>query len=193
MHRPLLLTMTATILWMTDPIPDLRAETAEDKAAVCAGCHGPRGHSAVPANPILAAQHEQYLGSALQAYISGERDYGIMKTMAERLGKEGIAELASYYAGQPPHNSGATARGDAGRGAGKIAVCVACHGGDGQGTSPLFPRLAGQHAAYLGKALRDYRSGARRNNLMVQQLTEQLSDQDIDDIAAYYAAQPAQR
>ena len=193
MHRHLLLTAIAAILWATVPIPDLKAETAEDKAAVCAGCHGPQGHSAVPANPILAAQHEQYLGSAMRAYTNGERDYGIMKTMAERLSEGDIAELASYYAAQPPHNSGATAHGDAERGAGKIAVCVACHGADGQGTSPLFPRLAGQHAAYLGKALRDYRSGARRNNLMVQQLTEQLSDQDIDDIAAYYAAQSAQR
>ena len=55
----------------------------------------------------------------------------------------------------------------------------------------MFPKLAGQHAAYLSMALQGYKSGARKNAMMAPGMLEPLSDQDIDDIAAYYASQPA--
>ena len=172
-------------------IPIAMAMNAAEKAAVCAGCHGPNGRSAVPDNPILAAQYADYLSNALQAYISGERDNGIMKTMAERLSIEDRQDITAYYAAQPPYQSQAQAAGDAVRGAGKVAVCSACHGPTGHSTNSAFPRLAGQHAAYLSKALKGYRSGARSGSAMLSTMTETLSDQDIEDISAYYAAQPA--
>lgn len=183
----------AAILCLTLPVPAATAQDPVDKAAVCAGCHGPRGHSAVPDNPILAAQHADYLGQALKAYVSGERDYGIMKTMAERLSPDDTAAIIAYYAAQPPHQSQARIAGDAARGQSKTAVCSACHGTTGHSDNPMFPKLAGQHALYLSRALKAYRSGTRSSNPMVSLITEDLSDQDIEDIAAYYASQPAQR
>ncbi|MEO8847052.1 MAG: cytochrome c [Casimicrobiaceae bacterium] len=74
----------------------------------------------------------------------------------------------------------------------KIAaqVCQACHGLDGNSTSPDFPRLAGQHPDYLAKALRDYKSGARKNPIMAG-FAATLSTADMDNLAAYYAEQPA--
>ena len=72
----------------------------------------------------------------------------------------------------------------------KAAACVACHGEDGLGTAPNFPVLAGQYADYLALALRQYRSGERDNVLMAP-IAANLSDADIADLAAYYAAKRA--
>jgi cytochrome c553 len=69
-------------------------------------------------------------------------------------------------------------------------VCAACHGMDGNSPQPDYPKLAGQYADFMAKALRDYKSGARKNPVM-QGFAAALSRQDIDNLAAYYAAQPA--
>jgi cytochrome c553 len=68
-------------------------------------------------------------------------------------------------------------------------VCQACHGLDGNSAAPDFPKLGGQHPDYLAKALRDYKSGARKNPIMAG-FAATLSPTDIDNLAAYYAAQP---
>ncbi|HTL21628.1 MAG TPA: c-type cytochrome [Steroidobacteraceae bacterium] len=78
--------------------------------------------------------------------------------------------------------------GDAARGTAKAAVCSACHGPNGNSTSPDWPRLAGQSAVYIVEQLRLFRSGAR-NNPVMRPLATSLSDQDIDDLAVYYEAQ----
>jgi cytochrome c553 len=83
----------------------------------------------------------------------------------------------------------AAAAGDAKAGRQKALQCQTCHGLDGQAKLPEAPNLAGQNEIYLGKALKDYRSGARRNDVM-SVIVKTLSDQDIDNLAAYYAAIP---
>ena len=70
-------------------------------------------------------------------------------------------------------------------------VCAACHGLDGNSPQPDYPKLGGQYADFLAKALRDYKSGARKNPIM-QGFAAGLSRKDIDNLAAYYASQPAQ-
>lgn len=84
----------------------------------------------------------------------------------------------------------ALSAGDAAAGQAKAAVCGACHGADGKAIQPAYPNLAGQHASYLAKQLRDYRDGNRVNALMTGQAAG-LSDQDILDLSAYYAAMPS--
>jgi cytochrome c553 len=71
-------------------------------------------------------------------------------------------------------------------------VCAACHGLDGNSAVPDFPKLAGQHRDYLAKAMRDYnpKSGQRKNAIM-QGIATALTKDDIENLAAYYAAQPA--
>ena len=78
-------------------------------------------------------------------------------------------------------------RGDAAAGEGKVASCSACHGADGNGVAP-FPKLAGQGEKYLLKQLRDVRDGARSIPTMIGQL-DGKSDQDLADMAAFYASQ----
>ena len=69
-------------------------------------------------------------------------------------------------------------------------ICQACHGMDGNSPTPDYPKLAGQYPDYLAKALRDYKSGARKSPIMAG-FAGALTAKDIDNLAAYYASQPA--
>ncbi|UVM50564.1 MULTISPECIES: c-type cytochrome [unclassified Pseudomonas] len=82
----------------------------------------------------------------------------------------------------------AHAAGDAAAGQAKAAVCGACHGPDGNSMAPNFPKLAGQGERYLNKQLHDIKSG-KRTVLEMTGLLTNLSDQDLADIAAYFASQ----
>jgi len=66
--------------------------------------------------------------------------------------------------------------------------CQACHGADGNSTSPQFPRLAGQYQNYLERALSEYQSGARSNPIM-SGFAAGLSEQDKKDVAAWFSSQ----
>ena len=79
--------------------------------------------------------------------------------------------------------------GDAAAGEAKAAVCAACHGPDGNSPAPDFPKIAGQGEKYFVKQLMDYKSGARENAIMRGQVAG-MSEQDMKDLAAFYAAQP---
>jgi cytochrome c553 len=68
-------------------------------------------------------------------------------------------------------------------------ICQACHGLDGNSATPDYPKLGGQYPDYLSKALRDYKSGARKNPIMAG-FAGALTAKDIDNLAAYYASQP---
>lgn len=85
----------------------------------------------------------------------------------------------------------AFAKGDAAAGANKAKPCTACHGTDGNAMQDQqYPRLAGQYPDYIARALHEYKTGDRKNAIMVG-MAAPLSDQDIDDIAAYFASQPS--
>jgi len=70
----------------------------------------------------------------------------------------------------------------------KSTVCAACHGADGNSSSPTWPSLAGQHASYIYKQLMDFKAG-RRNNPTMTGMVAALSDEDMKNLAAYYASQ----
>lgn len=78
------------------------------------------------------------------------------------------------------------AAGDASAGKGKAAVCAACHGTDGNSPSNMFPKLAGQGEAYLVKQLSEFKDGTRNNAIMAPMVAA-LSEQDMADLAAFYA------
>ncbi len=85
----------------------------------------------------------------------------------------------------------ALAAGDADAGEAKAAPCAACHGQGGNASIPTYPKLAGQGEEYLVKQLQDFKSGARNNAIMAGQVAN-MSEQDMQDIAAYYAKQTAE-
>ena len=80
------------------------------------------------------------------------------------------------------------AAGDAAAGRSKSQACAACHGVDGNAAIPNYPKLAGQHAGYLVKQLQAFKSKKRNDPIMASQVTN-LSEQDMEDIAAYYSGQ----
>jgi cytochrome c553 len=82
----------------------------------------------------------------------------------------------------------ALAAGDVAAGKQKSAACVACHNADGNSTNPQWPKLAGQHADYLVKQLNDFKGGNRANPIM-SGMAAPLSQQDMEDLAAYYSTQ----
>ena len=83
--------------------------------------------------------------------------------------------------------SGAAA-GNKEAGQAKSATCMACHGMDGNSANPEWPNLAGQHASYIVKQLKHFKAGERNNPLMMP-MAMMLSDQDMEDLAAYFSSQ----
>ncbi|MGV8927840.1 MAG: c-type cytochrome [Ewingella sp.] len=82
------------------------------------------------------------------------------------------------------------AGGNIAQGQSKTASCVACHGASGKATNPIYPSLAGQNEAYLELAMHAYKKGQRSGGQagVMQAFTSSLSDEDIRDLAAYYAS-----
>ncbi len=93
----------------------------------------------------------------------------------------GAASLFSAQAKEP-------LKGNAEAGQAKAAVCVGCHGPNGTGVNPDWPRLAGQGEGYLLKQLQQFKSGERKDMTMAPQVAI-LNEQDMADLAAYFAAQ----
>ncbi|MDE2272237.1 MAG: cytochrome c, partial [Xanthomonadaceae bacterium] len=84
----------------------------------------------------------------------------------------------------------ASAAGNAAAGKKKAAACEACHGADGNGIAPNYPALAGQYQDYLEQALHGYQDGKRTNAIM-NGMAAPLSNQDIEDLAAYFSSLPS--
>ncbi len=96
----------------------------------------------------------------------------------------GVATLAA---------ASAWAEGDVAAGQAKSAVCAACHGANGISSVPIYPNLAGQKEAYLVNVLAAYKSKERQgaNAAVMWGIAAPLSEQDIANLAAYYASLPA--
>ena len=89
--------------------------------------------------------------------------------------------------GQIMLTNNAFAAGDVAQGKEKSQTCVACHGEDGMSPTAQFPVIAGQYRDYLYQALKDYKLGNRKNAVM-SGIVAALNDQDMQDLAAYYAS-----
>jgi cytochrome c553 len=159
----------------------------ETAGAACAGCHGSDGVSGNPTTPSLAGQDAQYVASALQAYKQGTRSDETMKGLAAALDDGAVKNLAAFYASKEPKPPNVrkplTAEEWAQR-------CDRCHGNNGNSADPRLPALAAQRLDYLEKVLQDYRTGARKSPQMAA-MSDVLTDQDITNVAAYYARQKA--
>jgi len=110
----------------------------------------------------------------------------------EREMKESLTKFSSIFCFvlimlMPPS---LIAKGDPVAGKAKSAVCAACHGQDGNSINPDWPSLAGQHEKYLIQSMKAYKNQMRKNAIMYP-LAMSLSDQDIEDLAAYYHSQKA--
>lgn len=162
-------------------------------AASCNGCHGKHGNSRKPGIPSLTGLHEKYLVAAIEAYQRGERKHELMRKLVSHLSDTDIEKVSFHYALlEPGKREDAAAQGDPSNGRRLSESCVMCHGKDGISEDPFTPSLAGQDARYFVEALRAYAKGERSSEKM-QPPAEKLGEQDMRDLAAWYAALPPKR
>ncbi|MET0071262.1 MAG: c-type cytochrome [Candidatus Thiodiazotropha sp.] len=172
-------------------------EEGKKQSAICAGCHGADGNSPInPLWPKIAGQHPRYIEKQIKDFKSGARTDQMMAPMAMPLNDQQIADLAAYYSGQPRQSGEAAAdmvaAGEAlyrgGNPETGVVACMACHGPAGSGNPQAnFPAVAGQHAAYTEKALKDFRDGNRTNDnaKMMQGVVSRMTNDEMAAVAQY--------
>ncbi len=165
------------------------AQSVDETAQVCAGCHGENG---VPQQgmPVIWGQQQGYLYLQLRDYKSGARQNDIMSPIAQSLERDDMMALALYFSQKPwPDLQQPRAPADVAKRALQAinsVVCTSCHQANllGEGTQP---RLAGQRKDYLQQTMLDFRTRKRANNPGMSDLMLAISEDDIAACAAYLA------
>lgn len=175
----------------TGALPALAAETSpalQQRAAVCAACHGANGNSAQADVPSLAGQPKQFITTQLVMFREGNRKNAVMTPLAAGLSNVDINELGGYYAGLAPAPAGPAVAADkatAGRALAERLNCTQCHGAALKGQQHI-PRLAGQQAAYLRAQLQGFKAMTRFDmDGNMTSAAQALTPPDIDALAEY--------
>ncbi len=189
----------------SDDGPELRSlyANSEDVAggkrlaqSSCVGCHGANGISSNPGVPYLAGQRPAYLYLALKAYQA--RDTNAMHNEVGFLNDDAMIKLAAYFASLDPPQPGAAKANNvpetdpvqAGKAA--AASCAGCHGDGGVSKTAGTPSLVGSDPKALVNAMKAYKSGERKNDLM-NSMVAGVTDAGMNNIALYYGVQKAAR
>ena len=171
------------------------AQEGKAKSTTCLACHSADGNSVVPTFPKLAGQHAEYTVKQLNDFKAGDRVDGTMQGMVAALSEQDMLNLGKFYSEQTPNVGEVSAEmADAAKageeiyraGLAKFSVtaCMACHGPDGKGVAPSFPRLSGQHAPYIEKQLLAFKDGSRTDSMM-SSIAFPLSAEQIKNLAIY--------
>jgi len=182
-------TFYASLRPIQAPKPDQFSvyENGKKVAATCTHCHGENGNSKTPGTPSLAGQQPVYFVNATHEYLTGERKSAPMDPMLRRMNRLDIESAALYFASQMPEQRSAPPTGNAAEGEPRTAVCGGCHGSHGVSTDSATPTLAAQDPEYLTQAIKAYRT--TRKHPLMSRLVAELSDQEIDNIVAFYTTQ----
>ena len=179
------------------------ANAGEKKIAMCIGCHGIVGYQAsfpeVYKVPKISGQGGKYIVSALTAYKKGERKHPTMRSIAESLSDQDIADVSAYYEAHGKVE-GAALPDKATEPKGNVAAlltkgaCASCHGENfAKPIDPSYPKLAGQNADYLYVALKSYKvegtSTWGRSNGVMGGVAKQFNNAELKELANYVAAQ----
>ncbi|RTZ59447.1 MAG: cytochrome c4 [Gammaproteobacteria bacterium] len=173
-------------------------EAGAAKASQCAGCHGVDGNSVSDAFPALAGRSAGYLAKQLKDFRDGVRTDPIMSPQALKLTDTDIANLAAYFSGNI--SKGSTAKADeetlekgrkiylGGNRKRGVSACMSCHGPAGHGIPPRFPKIGGQHGAYIQKQLLAFRDDARTNDSgIMTSIAERMTLGDVKAVSQYIA------
>jgi cytochrome c553 len=166
------------------------AQTIEEKAQACSGCHGANGIPPDKSWPVISGQDLGYLYLQLRDFKSGARKNELMGPIAAALDRDEMMALATYFSKQPwpdlrqPRAAAAVAAQAAT--ANTSVGCTGCHqsGYQGEGTQP---RLAGQAREYLASSMLAFRNKTRGNNPGMTDLMLATSEADIAALAEYLA------
>lgn len=163
-------------------------DTGKKLAASCAQCHGADGNSQMPGTPSLAGQQPRYFAAAIHEYLDGSRGTpSPMHMLVRDMRSVDVDSLAQFFASQTPAQRSPAYFGDPAQGERHTVLCAGCHGLLGVSEDYATPSLAGQDPQYLVNAIKAYRN-TRRYEPMIR-VVAGLSDQDVDNIAAFYTIQ----
>jgi cytochrome c553 len=166
-----------------------------ERLQLCAGCHNPDGNSVIPENPNLSALDPDYMVRQLQDFKSGARKSPIMSSIIPMVDEKEFQMLAEFFSKQKPKSGGKVdaklaALGkeiyDEGIVGNAVPACSGCHNEDGSGTEK-YPRIAGQHSAYVIQQLLSFKSGERANDVkaVMRAVAKRMNEKEIRAVAEY--------
>lgn len=183
--------------------PKADAEKGKQVATtICAACHAADGNSGIATYPKLAGQAAAYTYGQTMAIKDGTRTHGaagVMKPMVMNLSEQDIRDAAAYYAKQQGKPGEANPKENlelgakiyrGGLSAKKLPACMSCHGPSGAGIPgggteiQAYPRLGGQHKAYVVEQMKAYQSGQRKNAIMAD-IANRLSEEELNAVANF--------
>ena len=200
----LVLVLTAGLVGGLAPSLVSAQDTASDNDMarraihVCASCHGEGGRSQKAEFPHLAGQSAQYLSAQLKDFRAQQRSEGGTKAymwgVSALLDDKAIESLSEYYAAQTPAPGRTSASPqvlklgraifEKGIPARNVRACASCHGEQAEGAA-TFPRLAGQHAAYLQQQLQTFGTRLRPHGVLMKAEVAGMKPAEIKAVAAY--------
>jgi len=201
MQLPLVLTLMALLagpVLAAESKPAFKPDPAKGQqlAATCVACHAADGTRGLPANPILQAQHPEYLVKQLTEFKAGKRKNAVMSGMAAPLAPEDMKHIAAYYATKKAvpgfaKNKDTVALGEqiyrGGIASKQVPACSGCHSPNGAGIPAQYPRVSGQHGEYTEAQLLAFRSGARGNSAQMSTIANKMNDREIAAVSDYIA------
>jgi len=166
-----------------------------ERLQLCAGCHSADGNSAIPENPNLSGLDAEYIVRQLQDFRSGARKSPVMSGIIPMIDATEFEALAAFFSKQKPRPGAAVdpklaAQGkeifDEGIVGSAVPACSGCHNDDGSGTEK-YPRIAGQHSAYVVQQLTNFKNGARANDVkaVMRAVAKRMNEKEIRAVAEY--------
>ena len=206
MKRITLLTLSvlaAGVVSAAQPKADV-AKGKEIANNLCASCHSVDGNSGIATYPRLAAQLPNYLERQVHDIKDGKRAWGQSVAMrvspgVSTLTNDQIRDVAAYFATQAPKPGETNPKENAelgaqiyrgGLAAKKIPACMSCHGPNGAGMPGggsailAFPRLGGQHKAYVVEQMKAFQSGQRKNSIMAD-IANRMSEEELNAVGNF--------
>jgi cytochrome c553 len=206
----LLLVACGLVFALSLPVAQAQSRAAESAARAqavqlaqgkCFLCHGQGGKSISPLFPRLAGQQSAYVVAQLKAFKNQTRSdpdaVAYMYGMASLLSEKTMKALGDYFQSLEPVKAKAEPPGEVSKGkdifqngisSQDVPACKTCHGAKATG-SGQFPRLAGQHVAYLIKQLHAFKNGVRASPVM-NSVASTLTDAQMQAVAAYARSLP---
>lgn len=177
--------------------PSIGADAKQLVTTLCAACHGEDGNSSVGVYPKLAGLQADYIVKQIKDFVAGKRKNELMTPIAENLSSGDIPAIAAHFSAQKPapgkvENPQLVAAGkrifEDGNTTSGVPACAGCHQPDAAGNE-RFPRLAGQHQAYILQELTDLKSGLRANDRgrVMRAVAERMTEDEMKAVAEYLA------
>lgn len=166
-----------------------------ERLQLCAGCHNADGNSAIPENPNLSGLDAEYIVRQLQDFKSGARKSPVMSSIIPMVEAKEFEALAEFFSKQKPKPGAKgdpklAAQGkevyDEGIVGSAVPACSGCHNEDGSGTEK-YPRIAGQHSAYVVQQLLSFKNGERANDVkaVMRAVAKRMNEKEMRAVAEY--------